>query len=379
MCKKIDLDSYLIDEFRELINEESFFYNQLSNKEGKNHWNVLCSAMDWINTAAEGLPTIELKSNGFGYNHKDTINLMQYIITIDVMVESIIQLYRVLDPKKPYPLKGSKEIFNHNKLSDDIYFKHLRAVFSTHPVNLKSLDGVISEDGEKFYASWVYKGIENDFAVSLYSNLPDRDKTNSLGINISDLNKYSEKRYRLLEQLKEKASLIKKDHLSYYKSRAIQTAGDSLEDLKILFEENKKRFGSKDGYASLITYLYNLLKVRINGMNYEGFCKEIVENYRTYLKSLISEIKDGLQEMIIKEINLTFHTYEYEFEKIYTYLYTGEHLLGETFYNNLCNKLSFPSAVCISKDMNLKHLFLDAYLFNITKEEKQTFSYPDFF
>ncbi|MGM0835423.1 MAG: hypothetical protein ACQEV7_04655 [Bacillota bacterium] len=202
MSINANIDSRLIDNFRNKINEEPAIEGKLKNVNGKNHWNILCSAMDWINVATGGLPQIKLNTRGFGYNHFDTINLMQYIITVDVLVESIIQLFRVIEGKNSYPLINSNCIFNHKQLSDDKYFKHIRAVFSTHPVNLSSLDGVKKNNGERFYASWVAKdGIDDDFNVFLYSNNPNKDDLYSFGIKVAEINKYAEMRYQLLEAL----------------------------------------------------------------------------------------------------------------------------------------------------------------------------------
>lgn len=89
----------MIDAFRNKVNEEPFFSEIYNNVNGKNHWNLLCSAMDWITVASDGLPEINLNPKGMGYNHIQTINLMQYIVTIDILVESIIQIFRVLDPE----------------------------------------------------------------------------------------------------------------------------------------------------------------------------------------------------------------------------------------------------------------------------------------
>lgn len=244
----INIDSELISIFRDEVNTWSFS-EKFKNVNGKNHWNIICSAMDWITLAADGLPSINVEPKGIGYNHLDTLNLMQYIITIDVMVDSINQLFRVIEgikKDKDLPLANDRTIFKQTKVSDYNYFKHIWAVFSTHPVNLTSVDGVPNNDGERFYASWVAKNsLDGDYYVFLYSNNPDKDELIPFDIKIRDLNLYAEKRYKLLDILIEKVITIKDDHINLYKQSTIPTLTNPIEQLEVLYEENKKRFGYK--------------------------------------------------------------------------------------------------------------------------------------
>lgn len=207
----INLDPNLIRKFRNKVNEKRIFQEMYKNIDGKNKWNVICSAMDWITIAVEGLPQINLKvSKGIGHNALQSLNLMQYIISIDLLVESIKQLFRVLDGQDSYPLSDDREIFKQSKISDDKYFKHIRAIFGTHPVNLDSLDGVTKQKGERFYASWTIQDWvgDNDFLVYLYSNNPKKNQIKPFAISINDLNRYAEKRYELLHMLIDKVDSI---------------------------------------------------------------------------------------------------------------------------------------------------------------------------
>jgi hypothetical protein len=364
---KININSDLIDEFRNKVNEEPFFREKYRNVNGKNYWNIICSAMDWISVASEGLTSIKLNTKGFGVNHLETLNLMQYIITVDILVESIIQLYRVIDGSKSYPLFDSNEIFKHPELSDDKYFKHIRAVFGIHPVNLNSLDGVKRHDGEKFYASWVARnGIDDDFHVFLYSNNPEKDNLYSFGINIKDINLYAEKRYNLLTDLISKVDLHNQNHINHFRNSIISTNTNPVEQLRILFEENNKRFGTNYGYGEIIRYCYRLLKVDISSLHFDDFDMEIIHEYRRYLISLIPEIMSGLQDMTWKDIGFDLCYLGYEFEKIYSYLIDEEHPIGKAYFNELIRKGPLPINLSTSDDFNLKQLVLDSYLYKET-------------
>ncbi|KQU17418.1 hypothetical protein ASG65_26455 [Bacillus sp. Leaf13] len=379
----INLNRNLIEEFRDKVNERPIFQEKLRNVKGKNHWNVICSAMDWISVAAEGLPAINLeKPKGMGYDHLDTINLMQYIITVDILVESITQLFRVIDGTNSHPLSKNSEIFKQSKLSDDDYFKHIRAVFSTHPVNLKSVDGVKREDGERFFASWVARsGVTlsgpNDFYVLLYSNDPKKDQVNPLGIKVEDINLYAEKRYKLLENLIKKVDHINTEHLNSSKQSIIPTVTDPVEQLKILSDENKKRFGTNFGYGSGIQYLYRLLKVNISSI-VEDPDKAVINEYRSFMLSLIPDIKDGLQDMTLKKIHWKRPYKGYTFQKVYTYFADREHPIGEAYFNKLVEKGFLSSLLATCEDFDLKQLVMDAYLHKKSTEVGRPLSFEEF-
>lgn len=76
-------------------------------------WNVICSAMDWIEVAVEGIPYIELKHQN---QNVASLNLMQLICAMDLIVESVQQLYRVFN--QDYPYRNDKSIFKNEKTDD---------------------------------------------------------------------------------------------------------------------------------------------------------------------------------------------------------------------------------------------------------------------
>ncbi|SMQ80664.1 hypothetical protein SAMN05444673_3971 [Bacillus sp. OV166] len=375
----IKIDSELISLFRKEV-YIGFFSEKFKNVKGKNHWNIICSAMDWITLAADGLPLINVDPKGFGYNHLDTLNLMQYIITIDVMVESINQLFRVIEginKDKDLPLANDRTIFNQTKVSDYNYFKHIRAVFSTHPVNLTSLDGAPSNNGEKFYASWVAKNsLDGDYYVYLYSNNPEKDELIPFDIKIRDLNLYAERRYKLLDILIDKIKTIKDKHINQYKQSPIHIFINPIEQLEVLYEENKKRFGYRYGYVEEINHIYIQLKISttsISGTYFEG----IISEYRSYLNSLIPIILYGLQNMVKDRyllLDIMFWK-GYEFEKIYQYFNDGVHQLGKEYLTELAKVKPFPAILATTEDIDLKRLIVDAFLHKEFKKIGKSISF----
>jgi hypothetical protein len=367
---KINNDSELIHEFRDKVNEEEFFRVKFRNVDNKNLWNIICSAMDWISTAAEGLPSIKLEPKGSGYDHLETLNLMQYIITIDILAESIIQLYRVLDPKQPYPLKYDNEIFKHDKLSDDKYFKHIRAVFSTHPVNLDSLDGIKTDNGERFFASWVasvgFSGF--DYVVSLYSNKPEKDDQNSIGLNIKDINLYAEKRFKLLKSLIDKVEEYNVQHIKYYKEQSIAVDRNLLKQLDILLEENDKRFGELHAYSGSINYMIKMFNIDIDSYHLGERFTSLFNDYKKNIHLGVPEIKEGLQIMTRNIYRIPFRGKGYEFEKILNYFNDSKHPIGKEYFEGLISFEKLPSELIGLKNMCLNRFMLDALLYNLTKD-----------
>jgi hypothetical protein len=369
----IKIDSELISLFRKEVNI-GFFSEKFKNVKGKNHRNIICSAMDWITLAADGLPLINVDPKGFGYNHLDTLNLMQYIITIDVMVDSINQLFRVIEginKDKDLPLANDRTIFKQTKVNDYNYFKHIRAVFSTHPVNLTSLDGAPSNNGEKFYASWVAKNsLDGDFYLYLYSNNPEKDDLIPFDIKIRDLNLYAERRYKLLDILIDKVKTIKDKHINQYKQSPIPIFINPIEQLEVLYEENKKRFGYRYGYVEEINHIYIQLKISTTSISGTYF-EDIISEYRSYLNSLIPIILVGLQNMIKDRYLLLDMMFwkGYEFEKIYQYFNDEVHQLGKEYLTELAKVKPFPAILATTEDIDLKRLIVDAFLH---KEYKKT-------
>ncbi|PWK15723.1 hypothetical protein [Tumebacillus permanentifrigoris] len=160
------LDKKLLENFQIIVNEHSnFLINRYSNINGKNLWSLCCSAKDWLHVGVQGLPYIDLQHNN---DDARSLNVLQLILTFDIIVQAIQQLYRVFNEE--YPYKQDRSIFR-SEVSDDAYFKQIRACFGVHPVNLDSKNG--EKDGKKYFASWSSDvGSEGDYMVYLYSSDP---------------------------------------------------------------------------------------------------------------------------------------------------------------------------------------------------------------
>ncbi|MEH7126581.1 hypothetical protein V7127_25670 [Bacillus sp. JJ1773] len=313
----MDLDISLIDKFRRKVNSNhSFVLNQYRNQQGKNLWNIICSCMDWIEVAVNGLPFIQLK-------HKNpnvaSLNLMQLICSMDLVKESVHQLYRVFELE--YPFKKDNSVFLKQQ-SDDDYFKHKRAVFGVHPVNLKG------QDGSRYFASWSSSKTEGDFATFVYSNkIGVEDQLYSIRIN--DLFQYANMRYLLLEEVMKKIEHDFLTHQHKHKEAEITRAQSHLDHLGILKKENLWRYGKGEAYWSEIETLQRLYSIDIS--SFDISIQAMVEKYRNALLKVIREVHQNLQIMNIEELS----TYEilnpfenlghsYNKEKLMVYLHNPD-------------------------------------------------------
>ena len=204
----------LIRNFRNFINEDNYVLEKYRNIDGKDKWSCICSCMDWIDVCIEYIKDnkekIEKKTNF-------DMEIFAYISSINLISESIQQLYRVFYNNKEYPLKEDSSVFKKKQISDDNMFKHIRAVFGAHSTNLKSFDG-----RERNFASYPNNIHTNGhFSVILYSN-----ETGKWGdifeFSFKELEEYFEKRYFCLENIIKKIKQDKKEYLNKLCSEKIK-------------------------------------------------------------------------------------------------------------------------------------------------------------
>ncbi|WP_442598207.1 hypothetical protein [Neobacillus sp. D3-1R] len=287
------LESGILEDFKQAISDhDDFLIHNYSNLDGKNKINVIFSARDWIHIVVNGMPNVNI------YHENDdiqSINVMQFIYLIDLLTESIQQIYRVLYNQKNYNLIKDTSIFN-KSISDDKYFSHLRASFAAHPVNLTSADG--SESEFKYFASWSTKHGTGDFSVYLYSNKPgEPDK--KLSISFELLVKYAKKRYLLLKEFSKEIERQEKEYNNKWSKIPITIENNPLKHLLILKEENQNRFGNY-GYKEVIDELIGLfdapMKIPTDNKLYINFLNK--------LKPAIKEIHQNLQNMNIIDLSI---------------------------------------------------------------------------
>ncbi|HFM5066520.1 TPA: hypothetical protein ACG7OZ_003966, partial [Escherichia coli] len=96
-----------ISDFRDLVNSNSSFVYQIyKDKGGKNLFNLVCSAMDWISVSVRHLENAPEFDKNIDSRCMQVYSL---ISSIDLIFESIKQLHRVFITDKKDPFYGEKK------------------------------------------------------------------------------------------------------------------------------------------------------------------------------------------------------------------------------------------------------------------------------
>lgn len=281
------LDPILIRQFRDKMNDDNhYILHKYCDVNGKNLWNVIRSAMDWIEVAVDGIPTIQLANEN---PNVASLNLMQLICALDLVFQSVKQLSRVF--VQCYPYENDHSIFK-DKKTDDEYFKHIRAMFGVHPVNLK-------DDEERYYASWSTPYIKADFSVIVYSNQVGKEDQ-IYSIRIDELLEYAEVRYGILRTLIKRVETDYQLHVEQWRSQKIPDGVTIKEQIIYLLRENEERFGRGEAYWYQLGQLKQLFDV--NESYFEDNHRTMISAYKNTLKIVVEEIQSNLQHMNVEEL-----------------------------------------------------------------------------
>lgn len=342
----------LIKDFRIKVNDNSYFALEwYKNIDGRNHWNLICSCMDWIDVAIDYITHKPVESGNIN------IKCMQaytYITAIDIIWQSIQQLHRVILDKESIPFAGEKKIFLENKIckDDNEYFKHIRAVFGAHPVNLNQ--------GGRRFASWPTDHVydQYDYAVILYSATIDEEDI-VFGYSFRELDEFLESRYGYLGFLMEE---IENQYQCYRKSKineVIEQTTCIMEQLKILKKALKERLNN-DYYSYIIDNLLRLYQAQCN----LPINRDVVEKYLKRCQALIPELLSNLQNMEFTDlkngdlINLRYpHKIHYQLSKIYECLNGNKDDYLYSYYLSETAKF-LKDFVTINDDMGHEEVYL---------------------
>lgn len=334
-----------ITEFRDLVNSNSsFVFNAYKDKNGKNHWNIICSCMDWLTVSIRHL------MNAPAIDENIDVRVMQMfslISSIDLVSESITQLHRVFINPSTIPFAGERRCFGNRIFvneDDNSYFKTIRASYGAHPVNL-------NQSNSKRFASWPFDSHMNsgELTVHLYSNEVDEEDL-VMNLNSKELTAFLNIRYSYLDVISDKIKSIYTEFQKNLSEQPIQTSTEPLEQLHILRAESKKRLNN-DYYNGEIDDLIMIFEAEIS-------LPELVpltDKYKRSLEPLIEEIKTNLQAMNIIDLeNSTSistrselsRKLSYEIGKFYTWIHGDKtdpliHYYLERFNNATNFKFNF--------------------------------------
>ena len=287
-------DTKLIEKFRNTVNRTDFTFFQYRNKRNKNQWNCICSAMDWITVAVDHLNTYP-EANVHALN---SMVLYSYIASVDILVEAVQQLHRVICSNNKLPFGKDRDCFSNNPFgkADLDYFKSIRAFFGAHPVNLDE-PGQEGKKNFRRFASWSGGHFgDKDYSIILYSNQVGEEDIH-LSIEMKQIFAFGQKYYDYLRTLN---TILKHQQVEFSnrkKRDRFECLGDELSRLHILRDECAKRMDNRL-YRSTIDELILIFKTPIT-------CADnmtMVEDYKLALKVLIDEIHRNLQKMILADL-----------------------------------------------------------------------------
>lgn len=288
------LDIDLINQFRDVVNENDFTFFKYSKNQNKNHWNCICSAMDWITVAVQhlnGCPMNRVRELG-------SIEMYSYIASCDIIVEAIQQLHRVIFSTPALIFEKDCDCFPDNEFNqtDLVYFKTIRSCFGAHPVNLNE-PGSEENRSMRRFASWSGASwTQGDFSVILYSNQLDGTDI-YLSIHLKQILSFTQKYYNHLHDLGDE---LRQQYTAFcleMKKRRFTLNGDALTQIKILQEESKLRLNNTY-YRNTLDELLLIFSTPISAHQNA----EIVADYRKALTVLIDEIYHNLQEMSLGDL-----------------------------------------------------------------------------
>lgn len=357
------LDESLLEDFKQVINDhDDFLINAYGDINGKNLWNLMCSSKDWLHVSVYGLPYIQLNHENMDVR---SLNVLQLIMTYDLVVQAIEQLLRIFEIE--YPYKEDHSVFNES-VPDDTYFTQIRACFAAHPVNLNSSDGQKNvKSDERYFASWSSDvGGCGDYTVHLYSNKPGVSPI-PFTLSFVRIHQYIVIRYSLLSMVMNEIEKKREQFIQKHRQIIIRRSPDTVEQLQILLEENNIRICEDYGYQYEIKTLIELFTAPQEFRKQE---RDIVASYMSSLNLLIEDIYESLQSMIFDDlahgylINSRSHRYKelfYDISKVFEYLnnpYYSSSLL-DYHLNRLIEGGVFPSYVNQKIDrLDLKLLLL---------------------
>ncbi|MBK5241109.1 hypothetical protein [Clostridium sp.] len=327
--KKFEVDQ--IKKFRNFINGNNYFVlNKYKNINSKNRWSIICSCMDWITVAVDFINSTEIK------NKSENIMSMQVytmISSYDIIIDAIIQLHRVFFNTRNSPFENDRSIFK-EKLTDEKYFKHIRAVFGAHPVNLDDIYD--SNSKKKYFASWASARAVSkyDMHVFLYSNIPG-EPAKEFGIEFYLIHELVLKYYNYLNIIVEEIKKQYEGSLCEKRAQVIEKKQDILEQIEVLKNERKLRFN--DCYSIELDELEMMFNSRCTFIENQSAFNE----YLKELEKVVEELHSNLQSMKFGELETDYiinpgssFDRQYDYEKVFNYIYGDDDNLSYHMFPN---------------------------------------------
>lgn len=305
-----ELDGELTKKFRSFVNSNNSYVRIYStqNKDA-NAWSKICSCMDWLDVAIEGIrkPVLDRNMN------KSSLNFAHFLIDIDMIIESIENLWlafsSVFKEINEYR-SDSNEIFNAFEFgkpyTDREYFKEVRAWFGIHAVNGNPRNLPNFEKSVRFFSSWSSSHAPGEYVLILYSNNQEAEEIygGRKKVYVKDLVRLAEVYYFSLEKLMVELQKSYDVEINTLRSDEIFLNNElsELKQLKYLRKVSLERKITREFYEHDVARYLNFLEIDLSIYSQDD--KKTILEYLGSLSPIIQKYKVLLEQIDIDEENI---------------------------------------------------------------------------
>ena len=327
--------------------------------------------MDWISVSAEHIIFISPEKA----KAMSSIDVFAYISCVDIIVESVQQLHRVINNTKELLFKDDSDVFVGNQFgqNDIRYFKTLRSCFGAHPVNLEE-PGAEQNRVMRRFASWSSNTWgDGTSSVILYSN-QHKEEDIFLTIDLQQILHFGEKFYEHLKVLGDTLNEQYEIFATEKREEEIPFSKDPIEHLEILLKASEQRLDNSV-YRSNIQELKLLFSTTVSDADNQ----RIVDVYRKDLLLLIDEIHRHLQNMDFTDLDYDDLLYPfpkampngwgYWYEKISEYIFGGGY--PPVLWETQIRKLFEPYVTLNYSSYEELFLLVQAALYQLRMKEQE--------
>lgn len=258
----------------------------LDKKFEEDKWGIICSVMHWFRTVERYLDSEHLLDKELNDYNWGAVYL--FLSAVDIVIEGINDINKiVMQNEKARLFYGNNEIFKDEEKDDWEYFKNIRAIFGAHPTRLKDNKEYIVSTYPTPYNSKnnIVSGTIKEW--DYYTILWSKEKSTvlnqlSFGFKFKDIEDYLDKCINYLDQIYKEIIKMINDYKTEVSQEEIEKSTNPIEQLIILYEEDKKRLNSK--YQNEIEKILTLLETKIIDENNE-------KEYGNYRNKLIEQIQ----------------------------------------------------------------------------------------
>lgn len=360
MENKFDLN--IIENFRKKLLMHD--YVNITYIKGNNIWNKVFSCVDWIEFSINDLKYLKklnIDRRGMYFFH--------YLQSIDCLIDAIKQLWLAFENLDidnndiKYPYNKSRKIFQekdmHNKdISDDIYFKKVRAVYGVHATNGNAFN-YEEEKNVRMFSS--FPNVDDN--VVKFFTYYNNDKIESklkrqMDVDMLKIEAFGIERYNSINSLLDKIILL---YLKYYKNVGkinIDKNIDNVTKLSNLRSYAKKKY-LEYSYKNELNNFAMFLNINLD--HYHDSDRKMINDY---INKCIDEVFPKYQKFLNEypnsdDINLDILNLDKYPRKIKYYY--DQILLNKKYYylKKLISKNELPDYIMNVSDEE-KILFINA-------------------